>query len=58
MTQIEMLSYRTFYPHQRIPDEVSEPVQAASVAESMKLLDTRNMSNLQVMENGSWVWVA
>ncbi len=51
-----LLSWRTRHPHQGIPDEISEPVQAGTIAEAMLLLDTRNMSNIQVMENGAWVW--
>lgn len=50
-------SYRTFYPHQHIADEISEPVLADSPAAAMKLLKTKDLRNLQTMENGVWVWV-
>jgi hypothetical protein len=52
----QLLSWRAYYPHQCIADAISGPVQAETVAEAMKLLDTRNISNIQVMENGAWVW--
>ncbi len=37
--------------------EDSAPVMAATVKDAMALLGTRNMSNLQVMENGTWIWL-
>lgn len=52
------VAYRIYQPHQYIPDNVSETVRAASVKEAMRLLGTRNISNLQRFVNGSWVWVA
>ena len=61
-----MKSYRFFYPDQFTPDWRSEPVQAANEREALRLLcEQANMKlepvvqlrNLQVMQNGVWVWV-
>jgi hypothetical protein len=35
----------------------SAPVMAATAKDAMKLLGARSMSNLQVLENGIWVWL-
>ena len=51
------LSYRTYYPRQSGKDEISEPVLADTVREAMDKLGTSSMNNLQVMQDGRWVWV-
>lgn len=54
--QVVEKAYRERLIHEGRPKD-SEPVMAATVKDAMELLGTRNMSNLQVLENGIWVWL-
>jgi hypothetical protein len=49
---VQSLSWREFDGDKT----ASDPVLAPDITEAMHRLDTRNMSNIQVMRNGSWVW--
>lgn len=64
-----MSAYRLFFPHQYCPDDVSEPVEAATPEDACRILSamtwdgvtpwgaSARLQSLQVFINGRWQWV-